>query len=305
MFSATSSSIALRTVPTLMPKRSESRRSAGIASPGFHSPRVNASVRRFHRLVQRSRERESRELSVSFMRSVCVAAESARGRESRRVPKIYANHLDDIVDSHRADHYDPTDRQLRKAGRPSASHEGLPVIHCVLHDPDDSVAVVVVEGVKAGTPLTGLILDEDRTIALACVPGHSDRPQGRAEGHGRRRHRHQVRRRHRQGRAADPARASMPTCTTSRRSGGEAHVTKTPLPGLPARERPRRRAQPRDHPAGRRPVERRRRGGRQQHQGHAGDPASVRAAAVRRRPRPAFPHADRRRAATPTSPRSS
>jgi (2R)-sulfolactate sulfo-lyase subunit alpha len=42
------------------------------------------------------------------------------------------------------------------------------VIHCVLHDPDDSVAVIVVEGIKAGTPLTGLVLYEDRTIALEC-----------------------------------------------------------------------------------------------------------------------------------------
>ena len=46
--------------------------------------------------------------------------------------------------------------------------EDIPVIHCVLHDPDDSVAVVVVEGVRAGSPLTGLILDEDRTIELEC-----------------------------------------------------------------------------------------------------------------------------------------
>ena len=43
------------------------------------------------------------------------------------------------------------------------------MIHCVLHNPKDSVAVVVVEGVKAGTTLTGLILDEDRTITLPCV----------------------------------------------------------------------------------------------------------------------------------------
>ncbi len=43
------------------------------------------------------------------------------------------------------------------------------MIHCVLHDPADSVAVVVVEGVTAGTTLTGLILDEDRTITLPCV----------------------------------------------------------------------------------------------------------------------------------------
>ena len=43
------------------------------------------------------------------------------------------------------------------------------MIHCVLHDPEDSVAVVVVEGVKAGQELTGLILDEDRTISLRCT----------------------------------------------------------------------------------------------------------------------------------------
>jgi (2R)-sulfolactate sulfo-lyase subunit alpha len=43
------------------------------------------------------------------------------------------------------------------------------VIHCVLHAPHDTVAVVVVEGVQAGTTLTGLILDEDRTITVPCV----------------------------------------------------------------------------------------------------------------------------------------
>jgi (2R)-sulfolactate sulfo-lyase subunit alpha len=43
------------------------------------------------------------------------------------------------------------------------------MIHCVLHDPNDSVAVVVIEGLKAGERLTGLILDEDRTIALESL----------------------------------------------------------------------------------------------------------------------------------------
>ncbi len=42
------------------------------------------------------------------------------------------------------------------------------MIHCVLHDPRDSVAVVVTEGVKAGQQLTALILDDDRTISIAC-----------------------------------------------------------------------------------------------------------------------------------------
>jgi (2R)-sulfolactate sulfo-lyase subunit alpha len=40
------------------------------------------------------------------------------------------------------------------------------VIHCVLHDAEDTVAVVVVEGVRAGTALTGWVMDDDRTIAL-------------------------------------------------------------------------------------------------------------------------------------------
>ena len=38
------------------------------------------------------------------------------------------------------------------------------MIHFVLHDAHDTVAVVVVEGVSAGMPLTGWIMDEDRMI---------------------------------------------------------------------------------------------------------------------------------------------
>ena len=40
------------------------------------------------------------------------------------------------------------------------------MIHCVLHDPKDSVAVVVVEGVKAGTELKGWIMDDDKTTSV-------------------------------------------------------------------------------------------------------------------------------------------
>lgn len=40
------------------------------------------------------------------------------------------------------------------------------MIHFVLHDARDTVAVVVVEGVKAGTAMTGWIMDEDKTIAV-------------------------------------------------------------------------------------------------------------------------------------------
>ena len=40
------------------------------------------------------------------------------------------------------------------------------MIHCVLHDAHDTVAVVVVEGVKAGQDMNAWIMDEDRTINL-------------------------------------------------------------------------------------------------------------------------------------------
>ena len=42
------------------------------------------------------------------------------------------------------------------------------MIHFVLHDPRDTVAVVVVEGVKAGAELTGWVMDEDRMVHLAA-----------------------------------------------------------------------------------------------------------------------------------------
>ena len=48
-------------------------------------------------------------------------------------------------------------------------------IHFVVHDENDSVGVVVVEGVKAGDLLNGWIMDQDRIIACQAV---SDIPIG-------------------------------------------------------------------------------------------------------------------------------
>ena len=42
------------------------------------------------------------------------------------------------------------------------------MIHFVLHDAKDTVAVVVVEGVTAGTDMTGWIMDDDKTIEVAA-----------------------------------------------------------------------------------------------------------------------------------------
>ena len=50
------------------------------------------------------------------------------------------------------------------------------MIHFVLHDAKDNVAVVVVEGVTAGMAMTGWIMDEDRMIGVQAQqdipPGH-------------------------------------------------------------------------------------------------------------------------------------
>jgi (2R)-sulfolactate sulfo-lyase subunit alpha len=49
------------------------------------------------------------------------------------------------------------------------------MIHFVVHDENDSVGVVVVEGVKAGQKLTGWIMDQDKDIEVAA---RSDIPIG-------------------------------------------------------------------------------------------------------------------------------
>ncbi len=43
------------------------------------------------------------------------------------------------------------------------------MIHFVLHDARDTVAVVVVEGVKAGMELNGWIMDEDRMTSVTAL----------------------------------------------------------------------------------------------------------------------------------------
>mgnify|MGYP001447720130 CR=1 FL=1 len=42
----------------------------------------------------------------------------------------------------------------------------MTMIHFVLHDPRDTVAVVVIEGVTAGTAMNGWIMDDDRMIEV-------------------------------------------------------------------------------------------------------------------------------------------
>ena len=58
--------------------------------------------------------------------------------------------------------------------------------HFVLHDARDTVAVVVVEGVKAGMTLEGWIMDEDRMMSIQArqdIPiGHKVALTARAPG---------------------------------------------------------------------------------------------------------------------------
>jgi (2R)-sulfolactate sulfo-lyase subunit alpha len=50
---------------------------------------------------------------------------------------------------------------------PEATGEAM--IHFVVHDENDSVGVVVVEGVHAGDELTGWIMDQDKTLNMKVV----------------------------------------------------------------------------------------------------------------------------------------
>ena len=52
----------------------------------------------------------------------------------------------------------------------------LRMIHFVLHDANDGVAVVVVEGVKAGMDLNGWIMDEDRMTGVKAQQGGAEEP---------------------------------------------------------------------------------------------------------------------------------
>jgi (2R)-sulfolactate sulfo-lyase subunit alpha len=56
------------------------------------------------------------------------------------------------------------------------SLRGVAMIHFVLHEAKDTVAVAVVEGIKAGAELTAWIMDDDKQIkikALQDIPiGH-------------------------------------------------------------------------------------------------------------------------------------
>ena len=49
------------------------------------------------------------------------------------------------------------------------------MIHFVVHDENDSVGVVVVEGVKSGDPLNGWIMDQDKDLEMVAK---SDIPIG-------------------------------------------------------------------------------------------------------------------------------
>ena len=99
------------------------------------------------------------------------------------------------------------------------------MIHFVVHDENDAVGVVVVEGVKAGQKLNGWIMDQDKDLTIEAK---SDIPIGhklaiKAAGEGR--HGDQVRHRTSGAWSRRSRWASMRTSTTSRPSGGERQWT--------------------------------------------------------------------------------
>ncbi len=79
--------------------------------------------------------------------------------QSSDAPDTQASHLYDLFDGGLS------------AAQDAALRFDIPetsMIHFVLHDASDTVAVVVVEGVKAGMALTGWIMDEDRMVDIVA-----------------------------------------------------------------------------------------------------------------------------------------
>ena len=74
--------------------------------------------------------------------------------------------------------------------RPNSSDKGksVPAPHFLIHSPKDNVGVIVVENLRAGTQMLGVITER----------GHPDRTQGRPQAVEEGRYRDQVRRRYRQ-----------------------------------------------------------------------------------------------------------
>src|SRR4051812_6498273 len=94
------------------------------------------------------------------------------------------------------------------------------MIHFVVHDENDSVGVVVVEGVKAGQKLNGWIMDQDKSIEMTAksdIPSATSSPSARLPA-GRRSS-------NTGSTSARPSRrsrsASIRTCRTCARSAGK------------------------------------------------------------------------------------
>src|SRR5258708_12015009 len=63
----------------------------------------------------------------------------------------------------------------RSEALPAISHPEQAMIHFGVHDENDSVGVVVGEGVRAGQELTGWIMDQDKDLKVKAM---SDIPIG-------------------------------------------------------------------------------------------------------------------------------
>jgi (2R)-sulfolactate sulfo-lyase subunit alpha len=77
------------------------------------------------------------------------------------------SHIDDLFDARHV---------IGQTWRPeNLDRAGDQMIHFVVHDEDDAVGVVVVEGVKKGQTVLGWIMDQDKEIKIKTV---SDIPIG-------------------------------------------------------------------------------------------------------------------------------
>ena len=83
-------------------------------------------------------------------------------------------------------HEDTPGRPSHREDRTCQKDIAMSIPHCLVHSPKDTVGVVVVEGLKAGTDMLCVVTDDQLDVQAQGQDGHPDRPQGRAHATSRR-----------------------------------------------------------------------------------------------------------------------
>ena len=190
-FSASSSSSALRTVPCDTPRSAAISNSLGSAAPGCHSPSTMRLTRTSRSLPVERAEAER----LRPFRRARLAAAAIRGSSMLAHLSLPSRLLVSFDSSVLCLIEDLTQRTAKRPGRTMAVPQFL------VHDKKDTVGVVVVEGLKAGTDMLCVVTADNSDL-------QADRPRWTCRS---------------------ATRSRSPTSRTATRSGNTARTSARPV----------------------------------------------------------------------------